>query len=220
MISPSGAWQHYAEKAQPRRQVNAAGATTWFNWTQYPDHGPDESVLGDLRGRHVLELGSGSGANIAHLASLRACCVGVDVAPARTVAARRSWGHLPNLKFVTHDAIDYLTTATETFDIVYSVFGAVWFIDPGLLLPLIRARMTLNGILAFSHLPPGAEPAARTDRLITKREYSANQWMQILTAAGFRSVTTEIIAAPTAGQPGTLLARALAAPAPERAKAG
>ncbi|WP_346768669.1 hypothetical protein [Streptomyces sp. DASNCL29] len=34
------AWDTYAQQKPQRRLVNAAGETTWFNWTQYPDHGP------------------------------------------------------------------------------------------------------------------------------------------------------------------------------------
>src|SRR2546427_451917 len=93
-------------RMSPFWAICAAGATTWLNWTQYADHGPDDSVLGDLRGRRVLELGSGSGCNLAHLATLGACCVGVDLAPSRAVVAQQTWGHLPNLDFVTGDVVD------------------------------------------------------------------------------------------------------------------
>ncbi|MET9627107.1 hypothetical protein ABZX92_06560 [Lentzea sp. NPDC006480] len=45
MTSPEAQiWERYAAKYEPRRAVNAAGATTWLNWAQYPDHGPDETV--------------------------------------------------------------------------------------------------------------------------------------------------------------------------------
>src|SRR4051812_18410947 len=75
-VSVTEAWERYAEKARPRRRINGDGASTWLNWTQYPDHGPNESVLGDLSGRRVLELGSGTGSNLAHLATLGAVCTG------------------------------------------------------------------------------------------------------------------------------------------------
>lgn len=129
-MSATQAWERYAAGARPRRQVNAAGASTWLNWTQYPDHGPDEALFGEVRGRRAVELGSGSGSNLAHLATLGAVCTGVDLAPSRTAAATTTWGHLPNLEFVTADAVDYLTDCQAAFDIVYSIFGAVWFTDP------------------------------------------------------------------------------------------
>ena len=154
MSSPQAEiWERYAAKYTPRRTVNAAGATTWLNWTQYPDHGPDETVLGDLRGKRVLELGAGAGANLAHLATLGAVCTGIDIAPSRADVARQTWGHLGRLEFVTSDALDYLAATSSTFDVVYSIFGAVWFTDPEALFPLVRKKMADGGVFAFSHLP-------------------------------------------------------------------
>lgn len=209
MITVAQAWERYAEKATPRRAVNAAGATTWLNWTQYPDHGPDESVLGDPHGRRILELGSGDGCNLAHLATLGAHCIGVDVAPSRAVVAVRTWGHLPNLEFVTADVVDYLASATVPFDVVYSIFGAVWFTDPALLLPLVRNRMTAGGVFAFSQLPAGTQ-ATRSDRVISKWNFATEHWVRMLTAEGFGDVTTTVIPAPATDKAGTLLVRALA----------
>jgi len=210
VITAADAWERYAANVLPRRGTNAAGATTWLNWTQYPDHGPDESVLGDLRGRTVLELGSGTGSNLAHVATTAAYCVGVDLAPSRTIAARATWGDRPNLKFVTADALNYLTARSMRFDAVYSIFGAVWFTDPRILLPLVRNRMAPGGVFAFSQLPATENPPASPDRAITKWNYSLDQWARLLTVEGFDSVTTEVILAPAAHQPGTLLVRARA----------
>ena len=209
MIAPGQAWERYAEKARPRRRVNAAGASSWLNWTQYPDHGPNESILGSLPGQRVLELGSGAGANLAHLATLGARCIGVDVAPTRIHVARQNWAGLPNLEFVTGDATDYLTTTTDVFAVVYSIFGAVWFTDPALLLPLVHRRLTSGGILAFSHLPPTERQRRSSPRSVTTWDYPPGRWVRMLTATGFDSVTAEVIPAPTTGT-GTLLVRALA----------
>lgn len=134
-MSATEAWERYAGKARPRRRVNAAGASTWLNWTQFPDHGPDESVLGDVAGRRMVELGSGSGSNLAHLATLGAICTGVDLVPGRTRTAAEQWGQLPGLEFVTADAVTFLTEIGDSFDVVFSIFGAVWFTDPAVLLP-------------------------------------------------------------------------------------
>ena len=208
-MSATEAWERYASNARPRRPVNAAGASTWLNWTQYPDHGPDEFVLGELAGRRVLELGSGSGANLAHLATLGALCTGVDLAPSRTQAAAEQWGHLPGLEFVTADAVDFLAEADETFDVVCSIFGAVWFADPAVLLPLIRRRMTIGGVFAFSHLP-ATETGVVAGRAVSKWNYRVEQWEQILATTGFMAAA-DIVAAPAAGEIGTLLVRAVAA---------
>lgn len=203
-------WERYAKKTRLRRSVNAAGATTWLNWTQYADHGPDESILGEVADRTVVELGSGSGSNLAHLATLGANCTGVDIAPSRTALAARTWGHLPNLRFVTADAVEYLVNSTASLDVVYSIFGAVWFTDPKILLPLVRTKMNRGGIFAFSQEPFTAKHAD-ANRVITKWQYSTEQWARMLTAEGFGSVTAEVVPAPKGGQLGTLLVHALAA---------
>lgn len=201
-------WERYASNSRPRRAVNGAGASTWLNWTQYPDHGPDESVLGDLAGRRVLELGSGSGANLAHLATVGAVCTGVDLAPSRTQAAATQWGHLPGLEFVTADAVTYLAENDETFDVVCSIFGAVWFTDPAILLPAVRARLRPGGAFAFSHLPT-TDAGVVAGPAVSKWNYPAEQWENMLADAGFAAVAT-VIPGPADGDIGTLLVRATA----------
>lgn len=208
-MTATEAWEQYASKAQPRRLVNAKGASTWLNWTQFPDHGPDESRLGDVAGRRVLELGSGSGSNLAHLATLGARCTGVDLAPTRTLRATDQWGHLPGLDFVTADAVDFLTETTEHFDVIFSIFGAVWFTDPTVLLPLIRKRTLPGSTLAFSHLPAVGE-GARPGGAVRKWHYRAEQWVDLLAAAGF-AATADVTPPPHDQQVGTLLVRATAA---------
>ncbi|GGS37078.1 class I SAM-dependent methyltransferase [Actinokineospora fastidiosa] len=208
MNTPVEAWERYAAKASTRRAVNAAGASTWLNWTQHPDHGPDESILGEVRDKRVIELGCGAGANLAHLATLGAHCVGVDIVPGRVATATQTWGHLPNLEFVAADALEHLAAHPGHYDIVYSIFGAVWFTPPDTLLPLAWAALVPGGLLAFSHLPASGPP--RADRVITKYDLTIDEWTATLSAHGFGRTTCEIIASPEAAadRRGTLLVRA------------
>ncbi|MFH9074344.1 class I SAM-dependent methyltransferase [Streptomyces alboflavus] len=201
-------WDRFADGRAPRRTVNAQGATTWLNWTQYPDHGPNESVLGDVTGRRVLELGSGAGSNLAHLATLGAHCVGVDVAPSREQTARERWGHLPGLEFRTAEATDHLTHSGDRYDVVYSIFGAVWFVAPAVLLPLIRARLDAGGTLAFSHLPPGTQQLA-SGQAAMRHDHPPEKWADLLRHNGFKDVQTEVIEPPPGRTVGTLLVRAV-----------
>jgi SAM-dependent methyltransferase len=211
-----GAWERYAEGRRPRRPVNARGARTWLNWTQYPDHGPNEAVLGDVAGRTVLELGSGTGCNLAHLATLGANCVGVDIAPNQCGKAEARWGHLPSISFHTADATDFLTGHRGVFDVVFSIFGAAWFTDPARLLPLVRQRLAPEGVFAFSHLPPDTNPAVHTTRRVPRAvrrwDCSPEEWRDLLVAAGFANVVAEIIPPPGDDDAGTLLVRAQAPP--------
>ncbi|WP_432075220.1 class I SAM-dependent methyltransferase [Streptomyces wuyuanensis] len=209
-MSLAESWDRYAVGSKPRRTVNATGDTTWLNWTQYADHGPNESVLGPVAGSRVLELGSGSGSNLAHLATLGATGLGVDVAPAREAAARERWGSLPNLEFRTAEATAFLNETNETFDVVLSIFGAVWFVDPNTLLPLVRSRMALGGILAFSHLAPGSQGRAPAKAGL-RHDHSPDEWRRILAGYGFSDVRVSLIDPPEGMTVDTMLVRARAA---------
>ncbi|MDX3360576.1 MULTISPECIES: class I SAM-dependent methyltransferase [Streptomyces] len=216
------AWDTYARQRPERRAVNAAGAETWFNWTQYPDHGPTADVLGVRPGHRVLDLGCGKGGNLAHLATLGARAVGVDLAPAQLAGARQRWGHL-GLSLHRRDAVDFLAEeGGEDFDSVYSVFGAVWFTDPDRLLPAVRARLRPGGVLAFSQRPPvegcyGCQASyinrsEEEDPLVVRRwDYELEEWGRILTRHEFRDVRARVIPAPPGPRTiGTLLVRAVA----------
>jgi SAM-dependent methyltransferase len=208
------AWERYARGRTPRREANASGARTWLNWTQYPDHGPDESILGDLQGRTVLELGCGTGCNLAHLSTLGATCAGVDIAPSQHGKAVARWGHLPGLTFHAAEATDYLNRTEGPFDVVLSIFGPVWFTDPEELLPLIRKRLSPGGVLAFSHKPPtaGIQPVGtlREAKAVTRWDYTPEEWSASLTSSGFSDIKAESIAPPEGNGTGTLLVRAYA----------
>ncbi|WP_031040838.1 class I SAM-dependent methyltransferase [Streptomyces sp. NRRL F-5650] len=208
------AWERYAQGRTPRREVNSAGARTWLNWTQYPDHGPDESILGDLQGRTVLELGCGTGCNLAHLSTLGATCTGVDIAPSQHEKAVARWGHLPGLTFHTAEVTDYLSRTEGPFDVVLSIFGPVWFTGPEQLLPLVRKKLSPGGVLAFSHKPPtaGSQPVGqpREAKAVTRWDYTPEEWAALLASSGYSDIKAEVISPPEGKDVGTLLVRACA----------
>jgi SAM-dependent methyltransferase len=51
------------------------------------------------------------------------------------------------------EATRFLEGSGEYFDAVFSVFDAVWFTGPAVLLPAIRRQLRPGGVLAFSHRP-------------------------------------------------------------------
>ncbi|MFJ8955920.1 class I SAM-dependent methyltransferase [Streptomyces sp. NPDC102381] len=132
---------------------------------------------------------------------------GVDVAPSREATAHERWGHLPGLDFRTAEAVDYLTTEAATFDVVLSIFGAVWFVDPDELLPLVGTRMTEGGILAFSHLPAGSQEL-KPGRAGMRHDHAPDEWTRLLHRYGLTDVRAEIIEPPAGQSAATMLIRA------------
>ncbi|MEV6655022.1 class I SAM-dependent methyltransferase [Streptomyces sp. NPDC051219] len=213
------AWDTYSKQKPERRATNASGETTWFNWTQYADHGPGAEVLGIRPGATVLDLGCGKGGNLAHIAALGARAVGVDVSLAQLKAAEARWA---DAGLVLHrtDAVRFLTESGEHFDAIYSVFGAAWFTNPTELLPAIRKRLRPGGVLAFSQRPAiegcyGCQASyinrsEDEDPLVVKRwDYGPARWVEILHQHGFTAATARVLPAPPGPRRiGTLLVRA------------
>lgn len=205
------AWERYATSGRtPRRDRNAAGQATWFNWTSHPDYGPNETLLGPVAGRSVLELGSGTGCNLAHLATLGARCTGLDVSPTQTSKAMARWGHLPGIDYRTGEAIDFLEQTDGQFDVICSVFGAHWFTDPDVLLPLVRKRLTAGGVYAFSHTAPGDVPPLGPKAAISRYDFTPAAWEFTLCGHGFDQVEVQVIPPPADGGQRTILAAARA----------
>ncbi|MFG3017861.1 class I SAM-dependent methyltransferase [Streptomyces sp. NPDC048254] len=221
MTDTAIAWDTYSRQRPERRPVNSRGETTWFNWTQYEDHGPNAELLDVAPGARVLDLGCGKAGNAAHLAALGMHAVGVDVSPKQLTAARARWSELPGLELHQAEAVQFLQQARE-FDAVYSVFGALWFTDPARLLPAIRARLRPGGRLVFSQRPPvegcyGCQASyiprgSDEDPLVVKRwDYERDAWKQLLAEHGFGDVRAEVLAAPPGRRTvGTLIVSARA----------
>lgn len=219
MTDTAIAWDTYARQRPERKPTNGRGETTWFNWTQYPDHGPGAELLDLPAGGRVLDLGCGRGGNLAHVATLGARAVGVDVSLAQLKAAEARWS---DAGLVLHraNAVRFLEETGEHFDAIYSVYGAVWFTDPDELLPAVRKRLKPGGILAFSQRPAvkgcyGCQASyinrsEDEDPLVVKRwDYEPDRWEDIVCEHGFSNVTARVLAAPPGPRKiGTLLVRA------------
>ena len=88
--------------------------------------------LGVTRGMKVLDLGCGDGTTALPAAQLGAEVLGVDIA-ANLVAAgnrRAQEAGLGNLRFVAGDACDLQSLENARFDLVVSVFGAMFAPKP------------------------------------------------------------------------------------------
>ncbi|MFF2118906.1 class I SAM-dependent methyltransferase [Kitasatospora sp. NPDC058184] len=201
-------WDTYA--AGIKDDVFDAGPV--FRWTQYTDHGPGPELLGSPTS--ALEIGCGTGRALATLAEQGVKATGVDLSPVMVDKVSARWG-LSGVRIHCAEVLDYLSGTDETWDAVYSVFGAVWFTDPLKLLPLIASRLNPGGILAFSQPPaiPGAygpqgmyKGGFAGRALYTYRySYTSRRWVNLLRQSGFESADATVLDAPAEGHIGTLI---------------
>ena len=123
-----------------------------FEWTRQPGTGPSTSILGNLADATVIELGCGSGHNLACLVARHGVTgIGIDADPAKISRARACYGHLPAIQFTLADACRYLTAAAPgSADVVLSIFGAFSFTDARPALTGAARILRPGGLLALT----------------------------------------------------------------------
>ncbi|GAA4233536.1 hypothetical protein GCM10022254_36190 [Actinomadura meridiana] len=209
----TGYWDRYAEGRSDHQASREEALKGAFGWTQYPGHGPGDEILGHPA--TTLELGCGRGDAVAALAARGVAATGLDLSPVHYARARERWRDLPCAQFVHGDAMDYLTQTDKEWDAVYSIWGAVWFTDPGELLPRVHDRLAPGGRLVFAHAPavPGAYGVQGmygggfTGRQvwIYRWAYEPDTWSSILADHGFTDIHARVEPAPEPGLLGTLI---------------
>ncbi|WP_435850299.1 methyltransferase domain-containing protein [Streptomyces olindensis] len=208
--STADLWHHYGRtRAGTDREVPDT-----FYWTWGQDAGPGPEVLGDLTGRCVGDLGAGAARHAAHLAARHqpAQVIAVDASPAQHAMAADLYGHLaPRLLLVHSDVVSHLHATPAMYDVLYSVFGAVDFTDPGELLPAAATALRPGGRLMFSTLAHYLSGAAAQPDVVaadipaktqhgeaaTMRRWVLQEhvWTKALDAAGFTQIDINVLPA-------------------------
>jgi SAM-dependent methyltransferase len=203
-------WHHYGRtRASTDRDVPGA-----FRWSWGQDAGPGPEVLGELRGARVGDLGAGAARHAAYLATRHqlAQVVAVDSSPAQHAMAIDLYWHLaPRLSIVHADVVSHLHAMPATYDVLYSVFGAVDFTDPGQLLPAAAAALRPGGRLVFSTLAHYLTGAAAQSEVVPAVVHAKTPdgdqatmcrwvlqervWTNLLDAAGFTAVAVSMLPA-------------------------
>lgn len=170
--------RHHIERATPLAEAEQIG------WGP-GGTGPGDEILGELKGRRVLDLGCGTARHAAHLSRDHGALVdAVDSSPTQIERARTRYSQLPGLRLVLADAVAHLHTATP-YDVIYSV-NAVPYLDPHRLLPALAAALKPGGKLYFTvlhtnshgHGPSTAvAPRPETLRLAGGRDLTVQMWV-------------------------------------------
>ncbi len=203
-------WHHYGRT----RHTTDRTVPDTFRWSWGQDCGPGPDILGDLSGLYVADLGAGAAREAAHLAVHHrpAQVVAVDASPAQHAMAMDLYGHLtPRLQLVQSDVVEHLRAAPGTYDVLYSVFGAIDFTEPRRLLPAAAAALRPGGRLVFSTLAhyvsgapaqpdvehadipartPDGEPATMRRWVLQERV-----WVKLLDEAGFTRISGDLLPA-------------------------
>ncbi|WP_327121858.1 methyltransferase domain-containing protein [Streptomyces sp. NBC_01341] len=185
----------------------------WGFWTGV---GPGAELLGDLRGRRVLDIGSGPGHHAVHLARAHGALVdGVDASPTQHARATRTFPAEPGVRFVCSDIAEHLDRV-EPYEAAYGVrtFGCI---DPLHLLPALRDGLADGAVLVFSALhtnsegrQPSASVAPRSDFIRLRGEepipvriwaLTPGLWKDLLAEHGFAVERVDLIRAPEPGNP-------------------
>ncbi|MET9695810.1 class I SAM-dependent methyltransferase [Streptomyces sp. NPDC006529] len=200
-VSP---WYTHAAQRLAATPAHALSPPRRMQWGIHPGLGPGAEILGpDLRRRCVLELGCGPGHHVAHLAKHHEARVtGVDLVGLQIRRARSHYGHIEGATFAAGHALRHLQGNGQSFDAIYSVFGAVGLVAPELLLAAISRRLAPGGVLAFSVPYParaGRHPCTddrpredyvtmpdRTRLPIARWEFDARRWSAHLARTGLR----------------------------------
>lgn len=154
-------WDEYAEGYLMGHEAHLpTDEPTWSLW------GLPESrlgVLGDYRGKDVVELGCGGGQFSIALARNGARCTAVDISSEQVQLGERLLaeatavdGARPSVTFLLGDAED-VPLETATFDLAVSDYGASMFADPKRWIPEAARLLRPGGRLVFSAITPFLE---------------------------------------------------------------
>ena len=128
---------------------------------QYGGFCPSEAklnLLGDVRGKRVIELGCGGAECSIPLAKAGAVCTGVDICAGQLAHARRlSEEHGVQIELIHHDMQDLQFLADRTFDIAFSAYSFQYVGDLHKFFAGVHQCLSGPGLFVFSCHHPFAD---------------------------------------------------------------
>jgi SAM-dependent methyltransferase len=145
-------WNAFSDEYQATHgDLLTRTAMAWGVW-RIPES--ELNVLGDVAGRHVLELGCGAAQWTLALRGRGAHAVGVDLSEQQLVHARAAArSRFAEAGLVQGDA-ERLPFRSGSFDIVFCDHGAIAFARPELVVPEISRVLRVGGLCALCMSTP------------------------------------------------------------------
>lgn len=146
-------WDEHSATYQAKHgpQLAASGGTAWGVW-QLPE--AELEVLGDVRGKDVLELGCGAAQWSIALQAMGARVTGLDNSFVQLEHARALMAQAGVELPLVHGSAEATPFADASFDIVFCDYGAMSFADPHRTAPEAARLLRTGGLLAFSMSTP------------------------------------------------------------------
>ncbi len=132
-------------------QMARLGGLAWGVW-RIPE--ATLGILGEVEGRDVLELGCGGAQGSIALAKAGARPVGLDLSERQLTHARRLMAEAGVVFPLVHASAEAVPLPDESFDMVFSDYGAMTFADPYATVPEVARLLRPGGRLAFSGATP------------------------------------------------------------------
>jgi ubiquinone/menaquinone biosynthesis C-methylase UbiE len=169
-IDIAAAWDRFAAEYQRNAGLGTAAA-------HYGPDIPDESVLhllGDLKGKRVLELGCGAAQCSIAFAKAGATAVGVDVSAAQLAYGRHLCEeHEVKVELRLGDMADLAFLRADSIDLAFSSYAFQYVQDLNRVFRQVHRVLKVGAPLVFSLPHPAYTPVepAGADPLTIKRTY-------------------------------------------------
>ena len=146
-------WNREADEYQREHasQLNRFDRPSWGTWG-IPEAELD--VLGDVRGKDVLEFGCGGGQWSIALARGGARPVGLDLSTRQLGHAARLMSEAGERFPLVNANAERVPLADESFDVVFCDHGAMTFADPYVTVPEVARVLRPGGLFAFNIASP------------------------------------------------------------------
>ena len=146
-------WDHRSDEYQAQHgpQLAAAGGAAWGVW-QLPD--AELRVLGDVRGRDVLEFGCGAAQWSIALHAQGAKVTALDLSERQLEHARELMREAKVEFPLVCASAERTPFPDASFDVVFCDYGAMTFADPYRAVPEVARVLRSGGLLAFSTSTP------------------------------------------------------------------